>query len=308
MQLVSLLIVTVGYLSTIASGAYYLPGVTPNSFKDGDTVLLKSSKVTSTNTPLQYDNYDLPFCIKEEKGGGKSVSTAENIGERLSGDTVTTSPYELRVKKDEACVALCRKQHTHKEIAFFKQMIDAEYRVNWLLDNLPVAVRNDELGYVSRGYPVGFVATGGKKKQPQHYLFNHVRIIVRYSEEEEEFEGVRVVGFEVVPFSLKHAYEAGKSYEKDKTVLTTCNQFQPAQYNPELFQAVEDADEEVIYTYDIKWERSDLRWSNRWDVYLKGMLALVLFHMYSNALFPCWVHKPCKHRNTTYKTLQWVEL
>ena len=25
-----------------------------------------------------------------------------------------------------------------------------------------------------------------------------------------------------------------------------------------------------MYTYDIKWERSDLRWSNRWDVYLKG--------------------------------------
>jgi transmembrane 9 superfamily protein 2/4 len=25
-----------------------------------------------------------------------------------------------------------------------------------------------------------------------------------------------------------------------------------------------------VYTYDIKWERSELRWSNRWDVYLKG--------------------------------------
>lgn len=110
---------------------------------------------------------------------------------------------QLRVKQDEACVALCRKQHTTKEIAFFKQMIDSEYRVHWLLDNLPVAVRNDELGYVSRGYPVGFVSTSGKKKQAQHYLFNHVRIIVRYSEEETEFEGVRIVGFEVVPFSIK---------------------------------------------------------------------------------------------------------
>ena len=110
---------------------------------------------------------------------------------------------QLRVKQDEACVALCRKQHSKTEIAFFKQMIDAEYRVHWLLDNLPVAVRNDELGYVSRGYPVGFVSTSGKKKQSQHYLFNHVRIIVRYSEEESEFEGVRIVGFEVVPFSIK---------------------------------------------------------------------------------------------------------
>ena len=50
---------------------------------------------------------------------------------------------------------------------------------------------------------MGFVSTSGKKKQPQHYLFNHVRIIVRYSEEEDEFVGVRVVGFEVVPFSIK---------------------------------------------------------------------------------------------------------
>lgn len=27
---------------------------------------------------------------------------------------------------------------------------------------------------------------------------------------------------------------------------------------------------QIVYTYDIKWERSELRWSNRWDVYLKG--------------------------------------
>jgi transmembrane 9 superfamily protein 2/4 len=100
---------------------------------------------------------------------------------------------------------LCRKTHKKSEIAMFKTMIDQEYRVHWLLDNLPVAVRNDELGYVSRGYPVGFVASTPKSvgKRPQHYLFNHVRIIVRYSEEEEEFTGARIVGFEVVPFSIK---------------------------------------------------------------------------------------------------------
>ena len=107
------------------------------------------------------------------------------------------------MKRDEACVALCRKQHKKSEIAMFKQMIDQEYRVHWLLDNLPVAVRNDELGYVSRGYPVGFVASTPKNKKPLHYLFNHVRIIVRYSEEEAEFSGARIVGFEVVPFSIK---------------------------------------------------------------------------------------------------------
>lgn len=107
------------------------------------------------------------------------------------------------MKKDEACVVLCRKLHKKSEIDMFKSMIDQEFRVHWLLDGLPVAVRNDELGYVSRGYPVGFVAATASQKKPKHYLFNHVRIIVRYHEEPTEFEGTRIVGFEVVPFSIK---------------------------------------------------------------------------------------------------------
>ena len=88
-------------------------------------------------------------------------------------------------------------------MSLFKQMIDQEYRVHWLLDNLPVAVRNEELGYVSRGYPIGFLAATPKSTKPQHYLFNHVRIIVRFNEDENEFAGTRIVGFEVVPFSIK---------------------------------------------------------------------------------------------------------
>jgi len=153
----------------------------------------------------------------------------------------------------------------------FKDMIDQEFRVHWNLDSLPVAVRNDELGYVSRGYPVGFVAATPKKKKPQHYLFNHVRIIVRYNENEAEFAGTRVVGFEVIPFSIKHEYEDSQDkFNKDATVLNTCNQFTPAQFNPDKFQSVEMSDEEVVYTYDVKWERSDLAWTHRWDVYLKG--------------------------------------
>lgn len=251
-----------GCLSSIQS--YYLPGVSPRAFEDAETVFLKANKVTSTKTPLQYDYYDLPFCRNE-----KSKSHAENLGERLSGDSLTTSPYELRMKKDEACVVLCRKVHKKSEIEKFKEVIDMEYRVHWLLDNLPVAVRNDELGYVTRGYPIGFVASTPKKKKSEHYIFNHVRIIVRYNEDEEN--GARIVGFEVVPFSIKHEYEDSQSnFNKDKTVLNSCNQFNPAQYNPDNFQSVELPDEEVVYSYDIKWERSDTKWSHRWDVYLKG--------------------------------------
>lgn len=52
--------------------------------------------------------------------------------------------------------------------------------------------------------------------------------------------------------------------------MNTCNQFNPAQYNPEKFQPVEAEKEEVVFTYDVKWEKSELKWSHRWDIYLKG--------------------------------------
>ena len=61
----------------------------------------------------------------------------------------------------------------------------------------------DELGFLTRGYPIGFTATPPNSKKSHHYLFNHVRIIVRYHEDPLEFEGSRIVGFEVVPFSIK---------------------------------------------------------------------------------------------------------
>ena len=77
-------------LAGVAHGAYYLPGVTPTHFADEDTVILSANKVTSTKTPIQFDYYDLPFCKRS-----KSESKAENLGERLSGDSLTQSPYEV---------------------------------------------------------------------------------------------------------------------------------------------------------------------------------------------------------------------
>jgi transmembrane 9 superfamily protein 2/4 len=53
-------------------------------------------------------------------------------------------------------------------------------------------------------------------------------------------------------------------------VLTTCNKKTPVAFNPDKFQPVEMKSEEVVFTYDVKWERSELTWSQRWDVYLKG--------------------------------------
>jgi len=242
----------------------YLPGVTPTTFQQGDSVVLKANQVTSTKTQLPYDYYDLPFCRRKH-----THAKAENVGERLSGDTTTNSPYMLKMKNDESCVILCRKLYKSDQTRMFREMISQDYRVHWVLDGLPVAVRHEGADYVTRGYPVGFIVKSPDTNKEHHYIYNHVRIIVRYTEDILDYEGSRIVGFEVVPFSLKHEYDTKESFNPASTTLKTCNQFSPATHNADKLQSVDKPDE-IIYTYDVKWEKSELPWENRWDVYFKG--------------------------------------
>ena len=89
----------------------------------------------------------------------------------------------------------------------FRDLIDEEYRVHWLLDSLPAAVRNDRFNFISRGFPIGFVTPSTYEEPNVHCLYNHVRIMIKYNEDPALFKGSRIVGFEVVPFSVKHTWD-----------------------------------------------------------------------------------------------------
>jgi transmembrane 9 superfamily protein 2/4 len=43
------------------ANAFYLPGVSPKTFKKGERIKLRVNKLTSTQTQLPYDYYSLPF-------------------------------------------------------------------------------------------------------------------------------------------------------------------------------------------------------------------------------------------------------
>lgn len=109
---------------------------------------------------------------------------------------------QIVVGEDASCKILCRRVQKKKEIHLLDEVIEEEYRVHWLLDNLPIGVRNSEQDILYRGFPVGLTLETQSSKKKEHYLYNHVRIVIRYSEG-ADFSGVRIVGFEVVPFSIK---------------------------------------------------------------------------------------------------------
>jgi len=72
--------------------AFYLPGVAPRQFMDGDKVDIRVHKLSSPRTHLPYDYYSLPFCRPEEV-----VKQAENLGEVLHGAVIQNSPYEVLI-------------------------------------------------------------------------------------------------------------------------------------------------------------------------------------------------------------------
>ena len=62
----------------------------------------------------------------------------------LAGVRVSWFSYEIEMKVPDACKILCKKNHNKADMRLFRSIIDDEYRIDWIVDNLPGAMRNDE--------------------------------------------------------------------------------------------------------------------------------------------------------------------
>lgn len=115
--------------------SFYLPGVAPQDFHTGHLLNVKVNKLTSIKTQLPYSYYSLPYCRPQ-----KIVDSRENLGEVLRGDRIENSPYVFRMREPELCHVVCRMTLDAKTAKEFKDKIQDDYRVNMILDNLPLVV------------------------------------------------------------------------------------------------------------------------------------------------------------------------
>ncbi|CAI9094622.1 OLC1v1030388C1 [Oldenlandia corymbosa var. corymbosa] len=246
-----------------ASG-FYLPGVAPEDFRTGDSLNVKVNKLTSTRTQLPYSYYSLPFCHPE-----KIVDSRENLGEVLRGDRIENSPYVFKMREPELCRVLCRITLDADTAKAFKEKIEDEYRVNMILDNLPLVVPIQRLDQEARplyqlGYFVGLKAQYAGSKDEKAFINNHLSFIVKYHKDEET-DSARIVGFEVKPFSVKHSYDGKWS---TNTRLATCDPHAKRTVSNSNSPQVVEAKQEIIFTYDVDFQESDVKWASRWDTYL----------------------------------------
>ena len=167
---------------------------------------------------------------------------------------------------------MCAASMDTETIRWMRNLIKAQYRVQLQLDRLPVLMRSKEYNYAVRGYPVGFQAPASfqELETGEFYLFNHLKFMVTYHEDPEEFTGARIVGFDVHPVSIQH--QAPTVALTEKSTLDTCDGrsiFNEPSHYLSLKQTGREA-LQIVYSYEVEWVASDLTWADRWDVYLIG--------------------------------------
>ncbi|KAL0330865.1 UNVERIFIED_CONTAM: Transmembrane 9 superfamily member 8 [Sesamum angustifolium] len=230
----------------------------------GDLLNVKVNKLTSIKTQLPYSYYSLPFCRPNT-----IVDSRENLGEVLRGDRIENSAYVFRMREPQLCNVVCRLTLDAKTAKEFKDKIEDEYRVNMILDNLPLVVpipRSEQEGppIYQLGFHVGLRGQYAGSKDEKYFLHNHLSFTVKYHKDELT-DSARIVGFEVTPYSVKHEYDGEWNAN---TRLTTCDPHAKSiVVSSNSPQEVEDK-QEIIFTYDIAYQESEVKWASRWDTYL----------------------------------------
>lgn len=172
------------------AAAFYLPGVAPRDYADGEPVEIKVNDLESPKTAVNYDFYSLPFCAPDQ-----IEAVSENLGEILSGDDIQNSAFELSMLQPESCKILCRKNYTTEQVEQFKKYINEDYKVNWIVDNLPAATKYitttnpnsvedaDYTEHYDKGFPMGLIVKEGEA------VNNHYRLIISYHQDPTAYSG-----------------------------------------------------------------------------------------------------------------------
>jgi transmembrane 9 superfamily protein 2/4 len=265
--------------------AFYVPGVQPLSFQDGDEVPLKVNALTSTHTQMPRDYYRLPFC--QPPDGPRMAS--ENLGEFLTGNKIQNSPYRISMRTETYCQKLCQITLEKIDAAKLRLHVKYGYHNNWIIDNLPsaalgVGAKGETKRRYAGGFPIGFLAKDNKLP----YIYNHVNIHIDYHKEDaEDGNGYRVVAFAVEPLSVKHKFKAGYDWDGISAAgltkpLETCDADKHLRAKDIKSAQIVKPGETILYTYDVTWKESPVEWTSRWDVYLsEDHLVPAQVHWYS---------------------------
>ncbi|KAI3512543.1 hypothetical protein L1887_19859 [Cichorium endivia] len=231
--------------------SFYLPRVAPRDFQKGDLLPVKVTILSSPKTKLPYEYYFLNYCKPQQ-----IHDTSGYLWEVLLGEHIQNSVYMFRMREEQLCKVGCRIKLDAESAQKFKEKIDDNYRVNMILDNVPVAVfgqRRDGSTTYKHGFRVGFKGYYAGSKDAKYFINNHLSFRVMY-QKDPQTDSARIVGFEVTPTSIKHEY---KGWGEMNRQLTMCNQNTEKIIQGNTKPQEVATGQEVMFTYDVTFKLED---------------------------------------------------
>lgn len=168
--------------------------------------------------------------------------------------------------RDNDCTVLCTKKVTKDTVDNAKWLIENDYRVEWIIDNLPGATAYHTIDGGQRQYEAGFKLGVYDEETKKSYLHNHITMMINYERKEGEDGAKLITGFEVYPYSVDGPEGSCPEHPEDSSVHLS----------------MEEYDQTITYSYSVYWREPDgVTWGNRWDMYLTSSQADPQIHWYS---------------------------
>ena len=219
------------------------------SHDKGEPLSIQAGSLSSRRGIIPYGYTRLNICNSK-----KIIKAEDTLGEILTGEVLYTTDYMASTNEDDFCQVLCYNSFDAKTVNLIKKLIRRRYFTNWIVDKLPAGliVYNPETKQTSlkyfNGIPLGYHSDG------VFYIYNHYQFHILLNKIDED--RYNVVGFNILPMSIKHNQEEAVCAKESKDILDNLGK------DPQPLVAGN-----ILFTYDVIFEYSDITLASRWDHY-----------------------------------------
>ena len=219
------------------------------SHDKGEPLSIQAGSLSSRRGIIPYGYTRLKICQSQ-----KVIKAEDTLGEILTGEVLYTTDYIANTNEDDYCQVLCYNTFDEKTVKLIKKLIRRRYFTNWIVDKLPAGLitYNEETKQTSlkyfNGIPLGY------HKDGVFYIYNHYQFHILLNKIEDD--RFNVVGFNILPLSIKHNKEEAVCAKESKNIL------QNLEKEPQPL-----VEGNILFTYDIVFEYSDITLASRWDHY-----------------------------------------
>ena len=215
----------------------------------GEPLSIQAGTLSSRRAIIPYGYTKLNICQSR-----KIIRAEDTLGEILTGESYYTTGYIAKTNEDTFCNVLCYNPFSADNVKIIEKLIKRHYFSNWVVDKLPagrieynLSSKETKLRYFN-GIPLGY------RIDDKSYIYNHLQFHILLNKISED--RYNVVGFNILPMSIKHNNDKPLCEKKAREILLNFNK------PPQPLQ-----EGNILFTYDVIYEYSDITYASRWDHY-----------------------------------------